>query len=61
MPRPRKVDRPTRCETVVPQSIHAKVQLELWSEVEGKVPFGAWSELVTKLLTEWLEERGVQV
>lgn len=61
MPRPRKVDRPMRCETTVPQSIHAKVMLELYSEVEGKVPFGAWSSLVSGLLAKWLEERGIQV
>jgi hypothetical protein len=61
MPRPLKVDRPVALKVWLPTSINDKVKRELYSEVEGKVPFGAQSELVEILLTEWLKGRGVQV
>jgi hypothetical protein len=43
----------------IPQDLLAKVELELWSEAEGKVPHGAWQELQIELLTEWLVKRQV--
>lgn len=61
MPRPLKIDRPKRVEVQIPESIFAKTQVELYSELEGKVPFGAVSGLVTELLREWLKSRGVAV
>lgn len=59
MPRPRKIDRPVRVEVKLPESLHAKLQLELFSELEGCVPLGRMSELFTDLATEWLQKRGV--
>lgn len=62
MPRPSKVDRPCRLTTVLPESVYAPMQLELYSEVEGRVPHGRISELLTRLVKDWLEkERGVQI
>lgn len=61
MPRPRKVDRPTRIEVNLPESLHAKLKLELWSELEGGVPKGAYTNLFSQLVREWLEARGVAV
>lgn len=60
MPRPKKTDRPIRVEAKVPESVISCVNLELFSEVEGKVPHGKISELVTQLLRDWLSSRGVQ-
>lgn len=59
MPRPKKIDRPVRIDVNIPSSIHARVQLELYSQLEGRVPYGATSNLVTELLTDWLAKRGV--
>jgi hypothetical protein len=59
MPRPLKTDRPVRFEVYLPESLYAKVKLELFSEVEGRVPHGRTSELYTELTTRWLKERGV--
>lgn len=57
----KKIDRPRGIPFQIPDSIFSKVQAELYSEVEGKVPFGARSELVSLLLTEWLRARGIEV
>ena len=63
MPRGRKsqIDRPTRIEIWLPESLHTKLRLELFSEVEGKVPYGKMSELGVSLFSEWLKSRGVQI
>lgn len=61
MGRRKKIDRPREIAFQIPDSIYSKVQAELYSEVEGKVPFGAKSELVSSLLIEWLRERGITV
>lgn len=48
------VDRPERKNITIPTSVLAKVELALYSSIEGRVPHGSWSELVTGLLREWL-------
>lgn len=60
MPRPKKVDRTQRIEVQIPASILTKVKLELYSELEGRVPFGSMSELLTELMTDWLKARGIE-
>jgi len=60
MPRPKKLDRGVSLHLRIPESILAKVQLELYSELEGRVPFGAMSELAAKLFTDWLSRRAGQ-
>lgn len=59
MPRMKKIDRPRRLEVSIPESILSRIQIELFSELEGKVPFGALSELVAAQLAEWLRDRGI--
>lgn len=61
MPRPRKLDRPHRLEIQLPESLWAKLNVELYSEVEGRVPHGALSELAVGLISDWLKSRGVAV
>ena len=61
MVRVKKIDRPKRVEVQLPESIKIKVDIELYSEIEGKVPFGSFSGLVTELLREWLKGRGIVV
>lgn len=61
MPRPKKLDRPHRLEVQIPESVYSKIQAELYSEVEGRVPHGAASELLTALLMTWLKSRGIVV
>lgn len=52
MARPRKTIRTIYTNVGIPEDLYAKVQLELYSEVEGKVPFGAQQEFYTRLLRE---------
>lgn len=55
---PRKLDRPTRIEIWLPESLATKLRLELHSEAEGRVPKGRMSKLGQELFTKWLKERG---
>lgn len=55
MPRPRKAVRSIEKNISIPEDLVTRVELELWSELEGKVPFGAWQGLITKLLREHFE------
>lgn len=61
MPRPRKIDRPIKFHIAMPESIHGKMMRELYSEIEGRVPYGAVSMLLETLVSDWLQNRGVEV
>lgn len=52
MARPRKAIRSVEKNISLPEDLVAKVDLELWSELEGKVPFGAWQRYVERLIRE---------
>ena len=57
MPRRTLLIRPVRVEVKIPEDLHAAISLELYSELEGKVPYGKMSELVVGLLREWKDNR----
>lgn len=57
MPRPRKTDRPVEKTINIPSSITTKVDLILWSALEGKVPHAAWSKYVVGLIEADLRAR----
>lgn len=59
MPKPKRVDRPIMKSISLPQSIVIPVEMDLYSELEMRVPHGAWSRLISQLLREWLEKKGV--
>lgn len=42
----------------LPEDLAAAVDLELFSEVEGKVPFGAWKGFITRVIRQHLERQG---
>ena len=50
MPRPAKVDRPVEKSISFPESLCVQVDLILWSELEQRVPHGAWSRYVRALI-----------
>lgn len=52
MPRTPRLMRPVRKNLAVPEDIAARVDLELFSELEGRVPHGAWSNFVAEVLRE---------
>ena len=41
----------------LPTDIHSEVMQHLYSKIEGRVPYGAWSRLVTNLLRVWSKSR----
>lgn len=50
MGRPLKTDRPREKNISLPGSLAMRVDLELFSVLEGKVPFGAWQRYVVQLI-----------
>ena len=57
MARPKKTDRPVEKNISLPLSVVVKVELELFSELEGKVPFGAWQRYIVRLVGADLARR----
>lgn len=57
MPRPRFVVRPIEKNISLPEDLVAKVDLVLYSDLEGKVPFGAWKLYVQGLIERDLRAR----
>ena len=55
MGRPRKAIRPIEKNISRPLDLVAQVELELYSELEGRVPFGAWSRYVEGLIRQDLD------
>lgn len=50
MPKPQRVDRPQEKSLSLRQSLCAQVDLLLYSEIEEKVPHGAWARYVEGLI-----------
>lgn len=42
----------------LPEDLAAMVDLELFSELEGKVPFGAWKGFITRVIRQHFERQG---
>lgn len=60
MARPKKTDRPVEKNISLPQSIVVRVELELFSELEGRVPFGAWQRYIVGLIEADMQKREVK-
>jgi len=52
MARPKSVIRPVEMSVSIPEDLHARLKLELFSDVEGRVPHGKISRLFTLLLQQ---------
>ena len=46
-----------RLETTLPPDLAVKLDLLLWSDVEGKIPFGAIQQLITLCLRRYFEDK----
>ena len=57
MPRPRKAVPSVEKNLSLPRDLVVAVDLELFSDLEGKVPFGAWGKYVERLIREDLAKR----
>lgn len=56
MPRPPNTIRPASKNLQLPSDLVAKVDMLLWSDLEARVPHGAWARLITELLEQRLAE-----
>lgn len=54
MPRPKRAVPFVTKEIALPPDLVARVDLELYSALEDRVPQGAWQKLLTELLSSWL-------
>lgn len=57
MARPTKADKPIEKYISLPTSLVAAVELKLFSELEGRVPYGAWSKYVEQLIHDDLSKK----
>lgn len=55
MPRPKKTVRTVYKNIGLPEDLVARLELELYSEVEGRIPHGAQQEFFTRLLRTHFE------
>jgi len=60
MARPRKAIKPIEKTINLPQDLVAKVELLLFSELEQRVPYGAWTKYIEGLVREDLAKRGAR-
>lgn len=58
MPKPKRVDRPVPKHIHFSQSLVDRVDLHLYSELEGRVPFGAWQKFITELVEGYFQQGG---
>ncbi len=56
----RKLDPSVRKHVYIPESITNEIEVLLCDPISGEVRYGSWSDLVTKLLKEWLEKQRKQ-
>lgn len=54
MAKPRLIDRPQQKCLQLPTSLVTAVDLQLYSDIQGRVPQGEWNILVAGLLRAWL-------
>lgn len=56
MPRPRRTIRPTSLLTSIPEDLRARLDLKLYSPIEGRIPHGAYSEYLCTLIRADLDK-----
>lgn len=52
MARPKKIIRPVELNISLPEDVVAKMHVELFSEVEGRIPHGARAKYIERLIRE---------
>jgi hypothetical protein len=56
MPRSPNILRPVRLEIQIPEDLHARLELFLFSELEGVVPYGAYSKFLLARIREFFNQ-----
>lgn len=57
MGRPAKAIRPIEKKINIPEDLTVQVDLILWSELEQRVPHGAWSRYIISLIEDDLKRK----
>lgn len=57
MPARRSLIRPVPLMLKLPEDLRARLDLHLWSDLEGRVPKGSYQRLFVKLLTQYFQEQ----
>ncbi len=57
MPRPKAAVPGVSLHVVLPSDIHARMELDLYSPAEQRIPFNAKGKLIARLLREYYERR----
>ncbi len=63
MPKPKRTIRPTYLNLAIPENVRALLDLQLYSDLEGRVPHGAYSDYISGLILkdlaheEWLRRQ----
>jgi hypothetical protein len=53
MSRPSRIIRPVKITTYIPEDLRAQLALFLYSEVEGRIPLGAYANFFTERIREF--------
>lgn len=61
MPRKPDLDRPTQLELSIPESWRTRLDLLLFSEVEGRVPLGRYREFFLERLRDYFDSRRLEL
>lgn len=56
MARPRKTIRSVEKNISIPETLVCRVDLKLFSKLEGRIPHGAWSRYISGLIQENLDQ-----
>jgi len=57
VPKPPRIDRPSSLHVTVPESVRVKLDLFLFSELEGRVPQGAYQRFLSEKVEEIYSHR----
>lgn len=61
MPRPKSLRPSSPLEVALDETLRAKLDLHLWSTVEGRVPHGAYRKFFNSLLTQTFDHQSLDL
>lgn len=59
--RPRSIEPTVDCHVYLPESLHTQISILLWSELEGKVPYGKLSSFLIDRAKEFFTTKTLDV
>lgn len=57
MSRPPNIHRPVKLTTTIPEDIRGQLDLHLWSDVEGRIPQGAYQTFLCDRIREFFSHK----